>query len=260
MNLFNNLNQMISYIEEHLRENISMDKLATFLGCSSYTMQRIFSMMTGFTVKEYIRNRRLSLSAIDLQNGMKVIDVAIMYGYNSPTSFSRKFFDTFKIHPKDIKNKTINLKFQPVLKFDEKNYNNIIEYRIEEHNEIKLYGRCVRIEDDIPSLAEALWDDMKKQYPSILENLPRYALIENRDKKDYYWVLSKIEYDGLEEFIIPNKKWIIFKTNSFDGNEIKKLDYKVNSEYLKSIPYKKNNRYTLELYYKDYVEIWFLLD
>lgn len=260
MNLYFGLNQMMEYVEKHIEEEIPMSKLASFLGCSSYTMQRIFSMMTGFTIKEYIRKRRLSLAMIALQEGKKVIDVALMCGYTSATSFSRKFYDTYQIHPKDVKGKKLDLLFQPILKFDEKDYDDYICYRIEEHEEQKFYGKCIETDENIPPLAVCLWKEMKENYPSILEDLPRYAVIERRNEKDYYWVLSKKKYDSLDHFLLPKRKWLVFQGKSFQGNDIKKLWNKVNQEYLKSIPYKNSERYTLELYYNDYMEIWILLD
>ncbi len=260
MNLYNRLNEMISYIEMHLEEDISMNKLATFLGCSSYTMQRIFSMMTGFTIKEYIRKRRMSLAAIHLMEGMKVIDVAVLCGYTSATSFSRKFYEIYKMHPRDVKRKKLALSFQPILKFDERDYGGYVCYRIEESEEQTFYGKCVLVDNDIPPLASSLWTEMKQNYPSILEDLPRYAVIERRKEKDYYWVLSKKEYDCLEPFVLPKRKWLVFQGESFEGNDIKTLDNTVNAEYLKSIPYKNNEKYTLELYYDNYMEIWILLD
>ena len=67
MNLYDGLNKMMAYIEEHIEEKIDMVTLAKFLGCSAYTMQRVFSMMTGFTIVDYIRRRRMSLSVLKLK-------------------------------------------------------------------------------------------------------------------------------------------------------------------------------------------------
>ena len=67
MNLYDNLNKMMAYIEEHIEEKIERNVLAKFLGCSAYTPQRIFSMMTGFTVSDYIRRRRMSLAVLKLK-------------------------------------------------------------------------------------------------------------------------------------------------------------------------------------------------
>lgn len=63
------LNKTISYIEEHLTEEISYDELARIACCSTYHFQRMFAYMAGIPLSEYIRRRRMSLAAIDLQSG-----------------------------------------------------------------------------------------------------------------------------------------------------------------------------------------------
>lgn len=69
------LNKTISYIEEHLAEEISYDELARIACCSTYHFQRMFAYMAGIPLSEYIRRRRMSLAAIDLQSGTeKIID------------------------------------------------------------------------------------------------------------------------------------------------------------------------------------------
>lgn len=260
MNLYNGLNQMMDYIEKHIDEDISMTTLAHFLGCSSYTMERIFSMMTGFTIKEYIKKRRFSLAVISLMEGKKVIDVAIECGYTSPTSFSRKFYEIYKIHPSEIKDTKIDLYLQPVLNFEEKQYNDFISYRIEHTKEQIFYGKKEIVKENIPLIAEKFWDEMKLKYPKILNNLPRYALIEEKDNQTFYWILLKEKEPNLEYYIIPEGKWLVFKGSSFKGIDIEKLSNKIYDEYLKSTSFKEKGNYTLELYYEDYMEVWVLID
>ena len=59
---------------------------------SSYHFHRTFSLMTGITAIEYIRNRRLSMAGQELSiSGSKVIDIALKYSYESPESFTKAF-------------------------------------------------------------------------------------------------------------------------------------------------------------------------
>ena len=79
------LQKAIEYIEAHLSDEIDYDTLASQSFSSSYHFQRIFSIICGFTIGEYIRNRRLSLAGAELASGkIKVIDAALKYGYESP--------------------------------------------------------------------------------------------------------------------------------------------------------------------------------
>ncbi len=82
----------VQYIEEHITENISADEVAREVGVSSFYFQKGFAMLCGFSVAEYIRNRRLALAGNDLLlTDEKVIDIAVKYGYDSPDSFTKAF-------------------------------------------------------------------------------------------------------------------------------------------------------------------------
>ena len=86
------LNQSMNYIEEHLTDEIDYEQLGQIACCSAYHYQRMFTYMAGITLAEYIRRRKMSLAAVDLQGGNeRVIDIAEKYGYSSPTAFNRAF-------------------------------------------------------------------------------------------------------------------------------------------------------------------------
>ena len=86
------LNKIIDYLEDNLTNDIDIKKLAKSLGLNDFIMQRVFSIVTGITITEYIRKRRLSLAFEELKlTDNKVIDIAFKYGYDSSISFSRSF-------------------------------------------------------------------------------------------------------------------------------------------------------------------------
>lgn len=90
----------ITYIEENLTEALDINKIADKVNVSSFYFQKIFNVLCGFTVGEYIRNRRLTLAAQELcSTNTKVIDVALKYGYDSPDSFARAFTNFHGINP-----------------------------------------------------------------------------------------------------------------------------------------------------------------
>lgn len=91
-NVTERLNDVIDYIENHLTEKIEPEAIARIACCSYYDVGRMFSLVTGLSISDYIRNRRLSLAGEELKTkGVRVIDVALKYGYDSPVSFSRAF-------------------------------------------------------------------------------------------------------------------------------------------------------------------------
>lgn len=85
------LNEAMEYVESHLTGTIDRERAAQIACCSSYHFQRMFSYMAGVPLSEYIRRRKMTLAAADLQRGDRVADVAARYGYESPTAFNRAF-------------------------------------------------------------------------------------------------------------------------------------------------------------------------
>ncbi len=82
----------VSFMETHLRDDIGLEDVARAVHLSPFFLQRGFSLMTGFGVGEYLRNRRLYQAALDLQRGAeRVIDIALRYGYETPESFTKAF-------------------------------------------------------------------------------------------------------------------------------------------------------------------------
>lgn len=86
------IQQAICYLEEHIYEDISYAEVAESVHMSSYNFHRAFSFIVGMTANEYLRKRRLTLAARELQTtDISVIDAAYKYGYDSPESFSKAF-------------------------------------------------------------------------------------------------------------------------------------------------------------------------
>ena len=142
MDWISGIQNAIDYIEEHLTENISYELIAAQSFSSSYHFQRIFGILCGYTLGEYIRNRRLSLAGIELAAGnVKVIDIAQKYGYESPDSFAKAFQKFHGILPSQAKNNGGNLKSfsRLVLKISLEG-GNIMSYRIERKPELIFTG------------------------------------------------------------------------------------------------------------------------
>ncbi|MBR6807650.1 MAG: AraC family transcriptional regulator [Clostridia bacterium] len=142
MNWINGMQKAIDYIEDHLTETIDYEKVASQSFSSSYHFQRVFSILCGFTVGEYIRCRRLSLAGAEIASGnTKIIDAALKYGYESPDSFAKAFQRFHGILPSQAKNGGAKLKTYSrlVLKFSLEG-GTVMNYRIEEKDEFILTG------------------------------------------------------------------------------------------------------------------------
>ncbi len=97
------MNRAMDYIEENLAGKIDFARAARVAACSKWEFSRAFSMAASVSVAEYVRGRRMTLAAADLQNGEKVIDVAVKYGYESSTAFSRAFRRFHQMSPTEAR-------------------------------------------------------------------------------------------------------------------------------------------------------------
>ena len=92
MDWITGIQNAISYIEDHITEELDYGQIARESFSSPFHFQRVFSILCGYTLGEYIRNRRLTLAGAELANTRaKVIDVAYKYGYDNPESFAKAF-------------------------------------------------------------------------------------------------------------------------------------------------------------------------
>jgi len=118
MDLLDRMNRAIDYVEQDITSELNLPKLAQITHCSTYNFQRMFSMVTGISITEYVRRRRLTLAALDLQQGdVKVIDISLKYGYDSPTSFARAFQAVHGVTPREAKRSNVDLKAFPRMTF-----------------------------------------------------------------------------------------------------------------------------------------------
>ncbi len=98
------IQRAIDYMENHLTEKIDYEEVAREACSSVFHFQRIFGILCGVSVGDYIRMRRLSLAAEDLiDTEEKVIDIALKYGYDTPESFTRAFVRFHGVTPTEAR-------------------------------------------------------------------------------------------------------------------------------------------------------------
>lgn len=197
MDWITGMQKAIDYIEEHLTEPIDYEVVATQSFSSSYHFQRVFSILCGFTIGEYIRNRRLSLAGQELTSSdVKVIDVALKYGYESPDGFTKAFQKFHGILPSEARAKGGNLKSfsRLVLKISLEG-GSVMNYRIEEKPEMVLTGYTTHFTGSPSDRYNQQHDFMVKGETRFI----RYALQGMaKDCTVEYSVISSINDEGYD--------------------------------------------------------------
>ncbi|MDP4145855.1 MAG: helix-turn-helix domain-containing protein [Bacillota bacterium] len=147
MDWLDRMNGAINYIEENLTGEINLEEVAKIACCSVYHFQRMFSFITEVPLSDYIRRRRLTLAAFELQNSeIKIIDLAMKYSYDSPVSFTRAFQNIHGVTPTIAREKGVQLKAYPRLSFHISIKGDMeMNYRIEEAEASKVFGKSVKV-------------------------------------------------------------------------------------------------------------------
>lgn len=269
MEYYIGLNKVIDKIEENLENKIEFKELAKIIGTSEYTLQRIFCFLTGITLTEYIRKRRLSKAGEDiLINNEKIIDIAVKYGWDSSESFSRAFKKMYGVNPSNIKKEKIKIKTFPKIEFKEIKKDMVeLEYRIIKLSEQVFYGKSTEVifEGDKNSIKE-FWNKCEedKTIDYIINNSnnkelyyasSKYIYENHENEQMKYFIIGKTKRKDFEELKIPKATWIAFKINSKKQQDI--LDT-INTIYTRWLPTSNYNILLpypeLEIYYKDYCE------
>ena len=133
MDWLERMNNALNYIENSLNEEIDYKEIAKAANCSEFHFSRMFSSISGISLSEYIRRRRLTLAAFEIQKSdIRIIDVAIKYGYVSSDTFSRAFQKMHGVTPSNARNRGVQLKAFPRISFQISIKGDTeMEYRIE---------------------------------------------------------------------------------------------------------------------------------
>lgn len=257
------LNQTINYMEEHLTGEIAYEELARLACCSTYHYQRMFGYMAGVSLSEYIRRRRMSLAAVDLLGGEeKIVDLALKYGYSSPTAFNRAFQSVHGIAPSTVKKGGANVKTYPPISFkitvkgvEEMNY------RIENREEIRIVGISQPLHKEIEKNFEVvpqMWgkaamDGTIPRLAGMMNGQPMGLLGVSACGEEENWryfiavASSAPAEDGLEEYRIPASTWAVF-SGSGTNLSIQELERRIVTEWLPTSGYEYGNAPDIEVY------------
>ena len=255
------LNGAICYIEEHLTGEIDYEQLGRIACCSAYHFQRMFSYMAGIPLSEYIRRRKMSRAAADLQNGKKVIDVACDYGYQSPTAFNRAFQSVHGIAPSALRQEGVSLKSFPPLTFTITVKGvEAMQYRIETKDAFRVVGISAPLSkeiaqnfEEVPKLWQRAAANGTIQKLAEMMDTPPMGLLgvsacNDAEQWKYLIAVSTTQPAGdFEEFLVPAATWAIFP-GSGSGVSIQNLEERIITEWLPTSGYEYANGPDIEVY------------
>lgn len=246
--------ESIDYIEDNLTDELDIDRIASKANLSSFYYQRIFGALCGMTVGEYIRARRMTLAAQELTGSdVKVIDIAVRYGYDSPDSFTRAFQKFHGITPSRVREPGIILRsLAPVHIKISLEGGNMLDYKITEKGPFTIVGVKRPFNSDtsyqeIPKF----WDEWMEDW----DNRPvkgRFGVCIDMKGKDFdYWIADlyhpwqKIP-SGCETRQIPGGVWAEFPCTL---NNLQDVNTKIWSEWLPALQgYELAGDYDIEVY------------
>lgn len=257
MDSIENLNKALNYIEENLSSDIDFKEVARLALCSEYHFTRMFSFLAGVSLSEYIRRRRLTLAAFDLINGdIKVIDLAMKYGYNSPDSFTRAFQSMHGITPSEARDNGKSLKAYPKMTF-KLSVRGVCEmnYRIVEKESFRIVGHKKRVPIIFggvnPEIA-SMWKGIKEIINELkdLSNVEPMGILqastnfgdgrmEEKGELDHYIGVATTKKcpDNLANLEVPASTWAVFESVGPFPETLQNIWGRIYSEWFPSSTY-----------------------
>jgi len=258
MDSLKRLNEAIGYIEQNLTSDIDFKEVARIAYCSEYHFQRMFSYLAGVSLSEYIRRRRLSSAAFELINSnMRILDIAIKYGYSSPDSFTRAFQSLHGISPSEARRKCQSLKAFPRMTFQLSiQGGNELNYRIVEKEAFHLVGikkRVPIIFNGVNPEIAAMWQSLDLEKINTLKQLSNVEPIgllsastnfsegrmEEKGELDHYIgvATNKGCPEGLSKLDVPALTWAVFEAVGPFPDTLQNVWGRIYSEWFPSSNY-----------------------
>lgn len=290
MDWLSRMNGAINHIEENLDGEIDYEELARITCCSTYHFQRMFSFITDVPLSEYIRRRRLTQAAFELQNSnVRIIDLALKYRYDSPNSFTRAFQAMHGVTPRTARDQGVRLKAYPRMSFSIMIKGDVeMDYKVIEKGAFRVFGLERLIDMTGGSnfrMIPEFWHECRMN--GTLEKLAAIPVPDNADglcslnsvmcyrdtgKDTFPYMIGIVDFTGsarvpedLAAVEVKPYTWAIFRSEEHGMNDasaiIQKLWSRIFPEWFPTSGYDHAGGPELEMTYalpgdKFYTEVW----
>ncbi|MFD3449921.1 helix-turn-helix domain-containing protein [Microbacteriaceae bacterium 4G12] len=254
MDWVNRMNEAIDYVESHLKSEIDSNEISRIMACPFTTFQRSFIQITGIPLSEYIRCRKLTCAAHELQNtNNKVIDIALKYGYKSSDAFSVAFKHLHGIAPSMVRKNDVKLTFYCRLSFalTIKGVDKM-DYKIINRESFKVIGRRRTTPYGAGTWAVVNSDGSAETMKELSGHLCDLGLcfgFGEDGSNDYMCGIEwgKEDIPGLESYIYPATTWLAFEASGKISEKVLiQLWQRINQEFLPQSKYRKSGLPTIE--------------
>ncbi len=259
MEWIESISKAISYIEANLTDELSIDKISNNVLISPFYFQKGFSMLCGFTVSDYIRQRRLALAGGELvSTDEKIIDIALKYGYDSPDSFTKAFTRFHGVTPTAVRKDGAMIKaFAPLkISFTLKG-GFTMDYKIVEKDSFAVRGASKRFPyDNAQAEVPKFWaEHYQTGKGNKVCGMYGINIDESMSGKEFEYLIAD-DYDGKadveEGFItktIPAFTWAVFPCRGAMPGAMQEVNRKIFSEWLPNCKdYEFAAGYNIEMY------------
>lgn len=263
MNWTKRFNCAVAYLEENLAEEMDYAKAAAIAGCPAYYFQKLFFYVAGIPLAEYIRRRRMSLAAADLQSTReKVVDIALKYGYSSPTAFNRAFQSVHGVAPSRARREKVVLKTYPALFFTAAvQGTKALEFKLETKKAFRIVGISCPLSQELAQNFSSIpkeWDKALhkgtlKRLAALMEETPGAFLgvsVHHTENWKYFIAVSTSQKaEEFEEYQIPAAVWAVFAGRG-SNRSLQELERRVITEWLPASGYAYAKLPDVEVYYQ----------
>lgn len=267
MDWIDDLNRAMEYIEGQLPGEVDAGEVARRAACSEFHLQRMFPYMTGMTLAEYVRRRRMSLAAMELAGGRRVVDVALECGYESPTAFARAFRAAQDASPSEVQRGEAKAVQHPRLTFTvQVKGDTAMEYRIIEKPAFRVVGYTTGGDWTLENAGEkatAFWyelgqDNGRRIHEALAlmdgsepAGLLGVSFCDDCGFKGYLVGVATSQPcpEGMQVRTVPAATYAVFDCTGPMPDAMQQLQHRILAEWLPSSGYEWAAKSDVELYF-----------